>query len=104
VAGGQGVGVVGAVNAQVVGEKLLEGGDGADRVPGLTTPVGQIVAGGQGVGVVWTQHPQPVVEKLLDGGDGAGRVPGPTPKAGQIVRRRGPVLLPAGPLMVTRTQ
>lgn len=43
-AGGQGVGVVGAQHPQPIGEQLLGRGGGAGRVASLTPPTGEVAA------------------------------------------------------------
>ena len=57
VAGGQGVGVVGAQDPLPVGQQRPVGGQGTQVVPGLAQLVSDLVAGGQGVGVVGAQDP-----------------------------------------------
>ena len=73
VAGGQGVGVVGAQDAQAVGEVLLVQGDGLAEVAGRFVGAGEVVSGGQGVGVVGAQD---FAEVLHGVGQGQGRLGG----------------------------
>ena len=79
-AGGQGVGVLGAQDPLADGQQggVLVAGPG--RIPRLPGPVGEVGAGGQGVGVLGAQDP------LADGQQGGELVAGP----GRIPRLPGP--------------
>ena len=59
-AGGEGVGVIGAQHPHQIREQRLEPGHRTGHVPGLPPPAGQICAGGEGVGVIGALHPQPI--------------------------------------------
>ncbi|MFF3663208.1 hypothetical protein [Streptomyces olivochromogenes] len=47
-----GVDVFGAEDTPLVGQELLERGNGGDQVPGQSLPIGETVTGGQGVRMV----------------------------------------------------
>ena len=84
VAGGQGVGVLGAQDPFVDGQQGGELVAGPGRIPGLPGPVGEVGAGGQGVGVLGAQDP------FADGQQGGvlvagpGRIPGLPGPAGEV--------------------
>ena len=62
--------MVGAQDAQAVGEGLLVQGDGLVEAAGGLVGDGEVVAGGQGVGVVGAQDALTVGEGLLVQGNG----------------------------------
>lgn len=60
VAGEEGVGVVVAVDAALVGEELVELGDGVGDVTSLEVGEGEVVAGGERGGVVLALDALPI--------------------------------------------
>jgi hypothetical protein len=62
VAGGEGVGVVGAQYPRSVVEQVGVRGRGVDNVARLLPPVNEVVAGGEGVGVVGAEYAEAVGE------------------------------------------
>ena len=77
--------MVGAQDAQAVGEGLLVQGNGLAEAAGGLVSVCEVVAGGQGVGVVGAQDAQAVGEGLLVQGDGLAEAAGRFVGAGEVV-------------------
>ena len=77
--------MVGAQDAQAVGEGLLVQGDGLVEAAGRFVGVCEVVAGGQGVGVVGAQDAQAVGEGLFVQGDGLVEAAGGPVGAGEVV-------------------
>jgi hypothetical protein len=81
----EGIWVVWAQHALLVGQQLFVGRDGTRNLPRLTPPAGEVASGTQGVGVVWAQHPLPIGQQLFVGRDGTRNLPRLTPPAGEVV-------------------
>ena len=71
-AGGQSVGVLGALDSLVDGQQGGELVPGPSRIPGLSGPVGEVVAGVEGSGMLGAQDP------FADGQQGGELVPSPS--------------------------
>ena len=87
VAGGQGVGVVGAQHPLAVGEGPLEQRDRLGQAPRRLVGGGEVVAGGQGVGVVGAQHPLAVGEGPLEQRDRLVQAPRRPVGVGEVAAR-----------------
>ena len=78
-------GVVGALEALLLGEQGLELVDCGLDPAGIRVADGQVVAGGQGVGVVGAEEVQLVGEEVLEQVDGGVDLPGCTGPVGEVV-------------------
>ena len=84
-AGGQGSGVLGALDSVVDGQQGGELVPGPGRIPGLSGPVGEVVAGVEGSGVLGALDP---FADRQQGGElvpGPGRIPGLPGPVGEVV-------------------
>jgi hypothetical protein len=66
----------GTEHSQLVGQQVIERGNGLVDVPGCGTPSRDLTAGVEGMGMIRTRDPQPIRQQLLESGNGAADVAG----------------------------